>query len=283
MKLLNLGCGHKFHEDWINIDFVSTNDSVLEHNLLNGIPLINNSIDVVYHSHVLEHFSKEDGLCFIQECFRVLRKNGIIRIAVPDLEAIAREYLRNLQLATTGDIDAKSNYEWIILELFDQMVRDKSGGNMKNYLNQVKIPNESYIFERIGVEGKAIRKAYLNKQYLAENTSKLVNPPKSILRQKFSILKRTIVRIKGSLFKKRLTSEQSRMLQIGQFRLGGEIHQWMYDRYSLSELLTKVGFKEIKICNAFESKIESWELYQLDTVDGEVRKPDSIFIEARKL
>jgi predicted SAM-dependent methyltransferase len=51
-KLLNLGCGKRFHKDWVNLDFVSNNPSVSAHNLLNGIPFENDAFDVVYHSHV---------------------------------------------------------------------------------------------------------------------------------------------------------------------------------------------------------------------------------------
>ena len=72
-------------------------------------------------------------------------------------------------------------------------------------------------------------------------------------------------------------------MQVGAFRSNGEIHQWMYDSYSLSHLLRKVGFEQIKVCSAFESRILNWEKYELDTVDGEIRKPDSLFIEATKL
>lgn len=133
MKLLNLGCGSHYHKEWTNIDFVSKNEDVIPHNLLNGIPFPNNDFDVIYHSHVLEHFQKEDGYKFLKECFRVLNYNGIIRVAVPDLEIIVKEYLKNLQLAIQGNLEAKFNYEWIKLELFDQMVRNESGGEMKNY------------------------------------------------------------------------------------------------------------------------------------------------------
>jgi hypothetical protein len=56
----------------------------------------------------------------------------------------------------------------------------------------------------------------------------------------------------------------------------------MYDRYSLSKLLNKVGFEDIKVCSAFESRIENWKKYELDTVSGVIRKPDSLFIEATK-
>lgn len=283
MKLLNLGCGQKYHKDWVNIDFVSNSKQVKVHNLLNGIPINDHCVDVVYHSHVLEHFSKEDGFHFMKECFRVLNTNGIIRIAVPDLEIIAKEYLRNLQLAIEDNNEAKPNYEWIKLELLDQIVRNESGGNMKNYLYQPIIENESYVYERIGSEAKIIRESFLNKKTLLQNEKKTIEPKVSILKSLFQKWKGFIVKIMARKQKSDLTEQESQALKIGQFRLGGEIHQWMYDRYSLSELLRNVGFTEIKVCSAFESEIQNWDTYQLDVIDGEIRKPDSLFIEAKKL
>lgn len=262
MKLLNLGCGSSFHKDWVNIDFVSNTKEVIAHNLLKGIPIADNTMDVVYHSHVLEHFSKQDGEAFIKECHRVLKSNGIIRIALPDLEKIAKEYLKNLENAIKGDESAKQDYEWIKLELLDQMVRNESGGFMKDYLLQATIPNEGYVFERIGNEGKVIRNRVKNLQ----NTK-----PKTI----------TIGRAKNLL--RKIISKFSKSHKIGQFRLGGEVHQWMYDRYSLTLLLTEIGFKEVKVCSASESYIVDWESYGLEIIDGKVRKPDSLFIEAKKL
>ncbi|MBZ9729740.1 methyltransferase domain-containing protein [Salegentibacter sp. JZCK2] len=282
MKLLNLGCGQNYHKDWINIDFVSSSDYVVPHNLLEGIPLNDESVSVVYHSHVLEHFSKMDGLNFMKECFRVLKPNGIIRIAVPDLETIAKEYLRNLELASLGDIGGKYNYEWIKLELLDQMVRNESGGEMKEYLFQSSVPNEKYIYSRIGLEGKTIRQAFLKNQNLVSTQINITAPKTSLLKRFMNRIKKYISNKLRKSKNEILTVEQRRALRIGKFRLNGEIHQWMYDRYSLTELLEKVGFKEIILCSAFESQIDNWEKYQLDVVDGEIRKPDSLFIEAKK-
>lgn len=282
MKLINLGCGSHYHKDWTNVDFVTSSEYVILHNLLKGIPFPNSSFDVVYHSHVLEHFSKDDGVRFVEECYRVLNTNGIIRIAVPDLETIAKEYIRNLQMAIEGNVEAKYNYEWIKLELFDQTVRNESGGDMKKYLHQPAIQNESYVFKRIGSEGKMSRESFLNNQVLRD-AKKQMQPKTSIVK---SLLKKGewfITKIKVWEQKKYLTEQESKALKIGRFRLGGEIHQWMYDRYSLSELLKRVGFTEVKVCNAFESEIKNWESYQLDVIDGTVRKPDSLFIEAKKL
>lgn len=283
MKLVNLGCGQKYHKDWINIDFVSNSGDVIQHNLLDGIPINDNEVDLVYHSHVLEHFSKEQSVYFIKECYRILKVNGIIRIAVPDLETIVKEYLNNLQLAMEGDVEAKHNYEWIKLELFDQMVRNESGGDMKNYLYQPIVKNEAYVYKRIGSEGEIIRESFLNKKVLVQHLKKNVKPKVSILKSFLRKVKSVITKVRVWGTKSSLTEQESKALKIGQFRLGGEIHQWMYDRYSLTELLSYVGFREIKVCSAFESEIQNWGTYQLDVINGEIRKPDSLFVEAKKL
>ena len=270
MKLLNLGCGEKYHKDWINIDFVSNSPLVMSSNLLDGIPLNDSSSDVIYHSHVLEHFSKLDGYNFILECHRFLKKNGIIRIAVPDLEGIVREYLKNLESSISNDKQAQSNYNWIMLELFDQMVRTKSGGDMVNYLRQTNIPNENYVYNRLGSEAKKIREPSL----------------KTLVNKNFSLksyLKIAPAKIKKLVFNSIFKKEQKEALKIGKFRSSGEIHQWMYDRYSLSSILNKAGFKQIKVCSAYESRIIDWEKYELDVIDGVIRKPDSLYIEAIKL
>jgi hypothetical protein len=64
--------------------------------------------------------------------------------------------------------------------------------------------------------------------------------------------------------------------------LGGEIHLWMYDRFSLARLLKDVGFRDIKIKNAFDSDIPNWSLHELDVKDGLVYDPSALFMEAKK-
>lgn len=93
MKLLNLGCGSRFHPAWVNIDTAPAEPSVVAHDLREGIPFPDAEFDAVYHSHVLEHFPKRSAGPFLAECLRVLRPGGILRVAVPDLERIARGYL----------------------------------------------------------------------------------------------------------------------------------------------------------------------------------------------
>lgn len=65
----------------------------LNHDLAKGIPASDNSLDVVYHSHMLEHLTAADGADFIGSCFRVLKPGGLLRVIVPDLELWARNYV----------------------------------------------------------------------------------------------------------------------------------------------------------------------------------------------
>jgi predicted SAM-dependent methyltransferase len=150
MKMINLGCGDKFHNDFVNVDLISNHPNVVTCNFLNGIPFSDNHFDFAYHSHVLEHFSQADGRLFLQECHRILKVGGVLRIAVPDLENIIRNYLQALEASLSGVTLADYNYDWMMLELYDQAVRTTGGGNMGKYLTQVTVKNEDFVRSRIG-------------------------------------------------------------------------------------------------------------------------------------
>src|SRR6185437_7104009 len=73
MRALNLGCGGRFQPDWENLDFAPASAAVRAHDLQKGIPFPDGTFDVVYHSHVLEHFPKQFAPSFLRECHRVLK------------------------------------------------------------------------------------------------------------------------------------------------------------------------------------------------------------------
>jgi len=270
---LNVGCGNKYNNEWTNIDMHSNSKYVISHNLLKGLPFSDNKFDVVYHSQVLEHFPKEKAPGFIKECYRVLSPNGIIRIATPNLENIVDEYNKYLnQNLENPTENSKANYEWIMLELLDQTVRNQSGGQMAKYLGQTNISNKNYIIDRIGHVGES---------HINNNNSR--NLKTAFLQKLRTLGLRNIIakaldhittKIKNILFGKKYT--------IGNFRLGGEIHMWLYDRYSLSELLKEAGFKNIKIKSPFDSDIPDWSSHELDVKNGKAFDPTSLFIEATK-
>jgi len=271
-RLLNLGCGNKFHEDWINIDLISYSKHVVQYNILKKIPLPDDFVEVVYHSQVLEHIPKDKSEYFIKECYRVLQPGGIIRIVVPDLENIIQEYCRILkECLEKPSALTRANYEWITIELFDQMIRNQTGGLMKEYLSRENLINKKYVLERSGAVGE-----YINKSFQKSNLDKIKDKIEEV---GYSVTLRKILKsgygtIKGKIFGEKY--------KLGNFRLSGEVHMWMYDRFSLTELLTKSGFQEIKVKSPFDSDIPNWEDYQLDVKNGKPYDPTSLFVEARK-
>jgi predicted SAM-dependent methyltransferase len=74
--------------DWVTLDLNGTADIV--HDLTKPLPFPDGSVDRVYSSHVLEHFTYPGQLLpLLRECHRVLRPGGVISAAVPN----ARLYL----------------------------------------------------------------------------------------------------------------------------------------------------------------------------------------------
>ena len=257
-KMLNLGCGGRYHKDWINIDFNSSGPDVIKHNLCLGIPSPNEDFDVVYHSDILEHFPKSYAPEFLKECWRVLKPGGIIRVVQPDLEQIVRLYLDALDRSLQGDQEAQKRYDWLVIELLDQMVRNRSGGEMLEYWKQAPMPAEDFVIKRCGSE---------------------VLGALEFLRAK----PQPIHRIEDPYLKAIRNNDGSQIKKMSLFRMSGEVHQWMYDRYSLKKMLGETGFVDIQQCCADQSEIPDFNSYLLDIEpNGNVRKPDSFFMEARK-
>lgn len=108
---LHLGCGTKhipgfFHIDGFNHPNV---DHVSELNDLSFIE--SNTVDLIYSSHVLEHFKRDRVLEVLKEWKRVLKKDGILRIAVPDFEALCAVYMQNKDLSKIiGPLYGGQNY-----------------------------------------------------------------------------------------------------------------------------------------------------------------------------
>jgi len=269
----NIGCGRTHHPDWINLDVSSSDPSVRVWDVTRGLPFPDSSVEACYSSHVLEHLDKRAAENLIKDCFRVLRRGGVIRLVVPDLEQIAREYLRLLEIADNGNFQASLDYDWILLEMYDQVARNKSGGEMADFLAHLPASQRTYVLSRVG----------------AEAVHTWTDPPAggirplNMLRRGLRELPRLLrIRLAGWLVRLAAGRSASDSFRRGCFRDGGEVHQWMYDRYSLRRLLNQAGFVDIQLCSADESRIAGYENYSLDMHNGVVRKPDSLFVEASK-
>lgn len=272
INLLNVGCGSKFHKDWTNVDMASNSPYVKAYNILIKIPYPDNCFDGVYHSQVLEHIPKANAFEFMKECYRVLKPGGVLRVVCPDLENICKEYLRLLELNISNPSKISiADYDWIMLEMFDQTVRNEPGGEMVKFMMSPSLENKDYIIDRIGYVGRSIIESG-SAESNASRARRIINkikktPPKKII---------------SYALKKSLRVFQTNAMRIGSFRLGGEIHMWMYDRFSLTRLLLEVGFVDVRRLDAHNSSIPDFGKYELDVKDGEVFDPKSLFIEARK-
>lgn len=180
-------------------------------NLAKGVPFPDSSFDVVYHCHVLEHIDRTQADHFIQECFRVAKPGGTVRIVVPDLEVLARRYVQALDtIEMEGSEQLRAS---AVSGMIDQMV--------------VRVP--------------AARKQQPVVVRLVEHV------------------------LIGNTFR------------------SGELHRWMYDRHSLSKLLSACGFVNILCVDAHTSRVAGWDQHFLDIDrEGVIYKQDSLFVEATK-
>ena len=277
---LNLGCGSRFHELWTNADLSPAHPSVIALNALSSMPFADNSFAVIYMCHVLEHIPKNQTVELLRECRRILQKDGIIRIVVPDLEQLALNYLACLKqgLEKPGDAHAKEEYEWALLELYDQCVRTSSRGDMEEYLGRPYLASEEALYRRAGNEMKSIRESLLKQPGVAAQASRLPDRSSASFRASWPV---------AMFYKLLCLSKKYRRIEsiynIGKFRLSGEVHQWMYDRYSLSLLLQEAGFSPARQESITPSARPDWNHYTLDrNSDGSEWKPVSLYMEASK-
>lgn len=271
MNLINVGCGSLFHPDWINLDFAPASARVRACDIRRGLPCDDSSADVVYHSHVLEHLTPEAGVAFLRECFRVLRPGGVIRVVVPDLEGLARAYLKAVEAGEQFDPEL---HFWLRLELFDQFERERSGGRVAEFVGGLDSVGLAKVRNRIGTEVEALVKAQGRSQRSWWERVRSAGWRRLVRRGHVAVA-RAVLRIWGG-------RKMADALAVGLFRAGGEVHRAAYDRLALAAVLRDAGFAEIRVVRATESRVANFASYRLDVLDGQVRKPDSLFMEASK-
>jgi predicted SAM-dependent methyltransferase len=83
MIKLHLGCGWRdFGPEWIHID--GGDYSHIDYKDITTLLFEDNSVDLIYSSHTIEYFDREEVKILLDEWKRVLKPGGIIRLAVPD-------------------------------------------------------------------------------------------------------------------------------------------------------------------------------------------------------
>lgn len=165
-KSYNIGCGSVLASGFLNIDDIPLANKydfhqhyiyeakeipgafILKYDLSNGIPAQPNSLNRVYHSHFLEHLTRDQGLKFLKDCYYSLDFNGVMRFAVPDFRLWCQNFIN-------GDSDFfswyRSNY---LINGSDYFHTDAQvfTGMLYNHGHQMAYDFESLFFllEKIG-------------------------------------------------------------------------------------------------------------------------------------
>ena len=240
IKKLNIACGSIFLEDgWVNIDFNPVNKNIIKFNLLEKLPFEDEHFEIIYTSNFIEHIPLEKVNFFLDECFRILKKGGKIRIVTPDFDEMCRAFIK-----CSDDKDFKKK-NFVKTEIIDQLVRKKSGGNLRGLINKYFEENDNnminFIEKRVGKKNTKITKM----------TISLMDRIKNKL---YSIYVKNICMLLPNSFKNQNLS----------FANIGENHVWIWDFDDLYEKMKEAKFTNIIKINFNETNINNFTSEYLD-------------------
>jgi SAM-dependent methyltransferase len=240
--------------------------------LASPLPFGDHSFDGIYACRVMEHLSPKDGDRFVAELGRLLKPNGVCRLSTPDLEEIAEEYLRQLKRGW-GDPAEKNlmRFYWIKLQMLDQMVRERSGGDMWDAIQRGYYDPE-YAKERF---------EDVFEEFLPRPATKSAAPPVVPSRPSWVRLLR---RIAGKAYRAAAARLQARPSPApADPRSSLEADKWLHDRLSLRICLEQTGLRDYRVKDFRSSDIPGWDRFQLDkSKAGDHALEPSIYVEARK-
>ena len=104
---LQIGAGHNVLEGWLNTDVYPRSAKVILLDATKAFPFDDRTFDYVFSEHQIEELAYKQALFMLQECYRVLKPDGGIRIATTSLDAL-------LALHTDSKSDLQKQYiKWI--------------------------------------------------------------------------------------------------------------------------------------------------------------------------
>lgn len=268
--LVNIACGNSYVDGWLNLDYAPVSAAVKQANLLGRLPLEDDVAEVVYSSHFLEHIPRRRVPGFLAECFRVLKPGGRIRLVLPDLEELCREYLRQREAGVHEKAD------FVVLEMLDQCVRSEPGGELGAFYEKLSRSDMSdmaaYVAARSGNDLSGVPNVAPVPTW--RRALRVLRQPRGIWGRLERLYCWALTRLLPSAFLEQNVS----------FSGVGERHSWIYDFHSLSNFLAHAGFVSIEKKSCDHSEIEGFPLNPLDVTDaGLPRKGlESMYIEARK-
>lgn len=118
MNKLHLGCGTKHIDGFINIDGRELNEVDVVADIKTLESFKENSIELIYACHVLEHVGRNDYMAVLKRWYDLLEPNGTLRLAIPDIEQVFNHYsqfknLKQLRGLLWGGQTHHLNYHYV--------------------------------------------------------------------------------------------------------------------------------------------------------------------------
>ena len=146
---LNIGAGDYVIDNFISLDFFNKryysdkkefNLKKVSYDMRNdNIPFQDETVDNIYCSHVIEHVEEKFADKFFKECKRVLKKNGVLRVVVPDAKYLFKMCLfENSYYAWHKFYGKKTTTDMLI----EKICTNK---NINNYKLKKKITEYEYL------------------------------------------------------------------------------------------------------------------------------------------
>jgi len=88
VRKLQLGSGDNLLKDWLNTDLHPRSKDYICMDAMRQFPFEDSMFDYIFSEHLIEHFTYEAGEFMLNECYRVLKLGGKIRISTPSLEQL---------------------------------------------------------------------------------------------------------------------------------------------------------------------------------------------------
>lgn len=124
---IQFGCGNHKLNNWVNLDLPECDVTL-------PLKFQDQSVDFVFHEHLIEHLDEVDGFNFMNECYRILKQGGVMRVSCPSID---------------GFIKAYQNWEGLSEEY------KKEHGNKSSFFNNATLrESANYIGKKIEPSGK---------------------------------------------------------------------------------------------------------------------------------
>jgi len=89
---LHLGCGNRFLPGYFHMDLCTFPHVNLVHDVRDLSMFTDDSIELIYASHIIEHFDRKEVVHILKEWRRVLTPKGILRLATPNFDVLISLY-----------------------------------------------------------------------------------------------------------------------------------------------------------------------------------------------